>query len=60
MDSCYIHLLVVSLDSSKIYNKQINDMAECTINGVRHRLKEGGIPLQMKFDGNILEVWYQE
>lgn len=40
--------------------KTIIDMAECAINGVRHRLKEGEIPLQVKFDGNILEVWYQD
>lgn len=35
-------------------------MAESTINGVRHKLKEGGIPLQMKVDRHILEVWYQD
>lgn len=35
-------------------------MAESAINGVRHKLKEGGIPLQLKFGGNILEAWFQD
>ena len=35
-------------------------MAESAINGVRHKSKEGGIPLQLKFDGNILETWFQD
>ena len=35
-------------------------MAENSINAIRHRLKEGEIPLQVKFDGNILEVWFQQ
>ena len=35
-------------------------MAESTINGVRHRLKELEVALSMKFGGNILEVWFQD
>lgn len=40
--------------------KTIIVMAECAVNGVRRRLKEGEIPLQVKFDGKILEVWHQD
>lgn len=35
-------------------------MTESALNGVRYKPKEGEIPLQMKFDRNILEVWFQD
>ena len=35
-------------------------MAENSINAIRHRLKEGEIPLHVKFDGNLLEAWFQQ
>ena len=35
-------------------------MTESAFNGVKYKLKEGEIPLQMKFGGNILDVWYQD
>jgi hypothetical protein len=35
-------------------------MAEYTFNGVKHKLKEGGIPLHVKVGGHILDIWYQD
>jgi len=35
-------------------------MAECAINGVRHKLKVGEIPHHVKVDGHILEAWFQD